>query len=1703
MEGNGKMAKKEPGKLFKRLTRFLGWLALSVAGLVVLVLLLIQLPLVQNFAREKVVAYLQHKLHTTISIEKLNINFPASLSLQKVYIEDLSKDTLLYGDHIRVDISMLRLLRNEINIQKVNLDGIIAHLHREPPDTAFNFQFIIDAFATEGKEETHKTDSSAWKISLKDIRINHSHFVYKDLRSGNDLDIGVKRFQTTINRFDPAEGTFVVNLVDIQGVRGYFYQLEPTQPLAEKVEEAPTGQQDKEIRLVSKTLRLADINFQFNSDPSHLKSSYVIGKAELHPRSIDLKKMVFALKETYLDNSDIVIQTNSGLTAEPATDTSVNTAGAPSFQFISDRLILKDLNFKMDDHSKPLLPSGMDFNHLSLTGLNVQAKDLLYSADTMRAALQSASLKDRSGFVLNKMQTDFEMNPAGIILKNLYIKTPASEIKKYVAIRYPGLKEVSEKPALLGLKLNLNKSTIAVEDLLFFVPRLEPQLAAFKKEALSVDALLSGTLGNMVFQKLILSGFSGTGIDLHGTLAGLPDPDKISADLNIEKISTNKHDILAFLPPSTLPSNIQLPSRIQASGTFRGGMNDLNTSLGISTNLGDLRLNGKVKNLTAREKTDFDIKIEAKDLQLGAILSNPELGYFMGVAEAEGTGLDPKTANAHFKIDIPELGFHQYTYKNIFANGRITNGEIEAGLLIKDPNLSTELSLNSKLSGNTRSATLNGVIDSIDVQAIHYSDAPLKYHGRISADFSNIDPDSLNGRLAVTHSIIATGKQRIALDTISVVSATGDSGSISLNAGFASLDLKGQYQLTQLGDVFTNAINPFFRINDSAVVVKTDPYHFSLTGAVYNHQVLKALFPELENMQEIRLRSNFDYDKGWSLDLSSPHLQYKELVIDSVKLTAGDQDSIPALNFTMGRFTNGSSISIYKTTIDAVATDQTLTLGLKISDKDGKEKYAMKGGIFEDRHDHYVFKLHPGLLRLNYENWGIDEQNSIQFGKKELSAKNFVLTHGDEMLSINSDSSGLPASLRLSFSNFKISTLSGMVQMDSSIVGGVINGNIAARELLAQPTFTADLTVDHLSIYKDTLGVLTVKVNNEITDRYNAMVSLKGQGNDITVNGDYFVRSPKIGFDFVLEIKQFQMKSLEGLTNGAVRDAGGFMYGRIKVSGDPDDKNIDGHIQFNNTSFIPARLNNVFKINNESIAFINNEGIRFDSFTIRDTTNNALVLCGMIYTEDWTNYRFDMNIRADDFQAINSTSADNPSFYGKLIFSTELHIKGTPTQPVIDGDLSVNDKTAFTIVLPTADPAIEEREGIVRFVDYSATPEDSLFLTAFDSLNTVSVIGYDVAVNIDISKKAEFNLIVDPANGDFLRMRGAGHLSGGIDPGGKINLTGDYQVEEGDYSLSFNFLKRKFLIQKGSKIVWTGDPTSARVDVTAVYETNTAPLELVESVQTGNNIYYKQKIPFEVQLKMQGELLKPQISFDIVLPDKNYTVSSEVINTVEERLLQLRQEPSDLNKQVFALLLLNRFIGEDPFGDSNTGGMDAAAFARQSASRLLTEQINNLTEGLIQGVDLNFDLATTEDYTTGEKQDRTNLNIGVTKRMLDDRLSVTIGNNFELEGPQQSNQDHLGLADNINITYSLSKDGRYMLRAYRVNDYTGALEGYVIETGISFVITLDYDKLSDIFLSKEKRENKKEVRQRNRAIKTGDEDNERAGALNQTAAGRD
>jgi hypothetical protein len=100
-------------------------------------------------------------------------------------------------------------------------------------------------------------------------------------------------------------------------------------------------------------------------------------------------------------------------------------------------------------------------------------------------------------------------------------------------------------------------------------------------------------------------------------------------------------------------------------------------------------------------------------------------------------------------------------------------------------------------------------------------------------------------------------------------------------------------------------------------------------------------------------------------------------------------------------------------------------------------------------------------------------------------------------------------------------------------------------------------------------------------------------------------------------------------------------------------------------------------------------------------------------------------------------------------------------------------------------------------------------------------------------------------------------------------------------------VKRTFNFKKGSIITWTGDPTTANIDLTAVYVANVPPIDLVNQQMgdDGTNLtMYKQKLPFNVNLNLRNELMKPDITFDIVLPDSSYTVSPDVITTVNTRL---------------------------------------------------------------------------------------------------------------------------------------------------------------------------------------------------------------------------
>jgi hypothetical protein len=211
--------------------------------------------------------------------------------------------------------------------------------------------------------------------------------------------------------------------------------------------------------------------------------------------------------------------------------------------------------------------------------------------------------------------------------------------------------------------------------------------------------------------------------------------------------------------------------------------------------------------------------------------------------------------------------------------------------------------------------------------------------------------------------------------------------------------------------------------------------------------------------------------------------------------------------------------------------------------------------------------------------------------------------------------------------------------------------------------------------------------------------------------------------------------------------------------------------------------------------------------------------------------------------------------------------------------------------------------------------------------------------------------------------------------------------------------------------------------------------------------------------------MKPTISFRLDMPERERNALNGV---VYNRIKQINEIESELNKQVMGLLVLNSFIPENPLALVNDrGGSGAEGTARKSASKLISQQLNNFAGSLIKGFDVNFDLESQDDYSTGKLQNSTNLNVGVSKSLFNDRIAVSVGSSVNLEGPQQAQQASTLIGD-VSVDYKITPDGRYKIRGYRQNETDAIVEGQIIETGASFIYVIDYDEFRELFHRKKK-----------------------------------
>jgi hypothetical protein len=1682
---------------------------LWIVAVLLLIAVLVQTPPVQNFARKKVQAWLSNKLGTRFEIGRLRIGFPSSVVLDNVYVEDKTKDTLLYGGRIKANIQLFKLLKNEVEIGDLRLQDLTAKIKRQLPDTVFNFQFIIDAFVTEQKKPVNPADTTAaMKMGLDNLYLDNIRFIYQDTISGNDWAIQLHHFNSNIKKFDLEKQAFDIPMVVLDGLTARLYQYKPLITPEDVVNNDSSVAPMPAFNL--RHIRLKNIDVDYRNNVSAMYTQAKLQDLTTRVNTADLNGRRIILDHLRLLGADAKVlmgKTETAKLLKEKAKTEAKDVAAQNWLVNLRNVNIRKTSFQFDDETQPRKKKELDYAHLKASDVTLQARSFLMNmdSDSITASIQQVAFKEQSGLTLQRLQGDLVYTGQQMHADRLLVQTPGTRLKHTIHLDYPSLESIQKDIGRLQVRAVLPDCYVSNKDILYFVPALRSQPAfSDPSTVFRINANVSGRVNNLTAKVLQIQGWNNTKVDVAGTVVGLPSIDKLYGDVRINEIRTTRQDAARFIPDS-IRKQFEIPASVKLSGTVKGNGKQLRTNVQVNTSSGNIALNGAMQNYQDVKAAVYDMQVRAHQVQAGAILKDTSLRTVTANMHVKGKGLTQETADATLKGTVASVVFQRYNYRNINLDAGIKNQQAKGNVSIADDNIRLAGNISVNLALSVPALMADVVVDSIKTQPLNLTKEELIYRGKIKADLASIDPDSLQGNVDIIHSLLVTGKERLQLDTLRIVASTAaDSNRITVESDIAKARLAGKYKLTQLGDIFMQAVQPYFSImpaTQPATAKKTiDPYNFRMWVYVTDNPALKAAMPQLLRFQTLFINGHFSSDSGWRAIARMPVFATSAMTIDNMQLEIVTRDSVLDATTTVGTLQFGGN-TVYNAFVKANAANNKINFLTRLHDRSGRIQYAIPGLLQQPQNGVYDISLKSDSLLLNYDLWTVAPDNVIRLANNDLRVTNFMLNHNFQQFSLKSKGNMLNAPAEASFTSFQISTLAAFVTSDSLGVDGTLDGDIVLYNLTTQPLFSGDVTISNLNFKRDTVGNVIVKAKNATPDIINANIELTGRGNHATVNGDFYLK-PVNGndFKFKLVLDTLNMASIEGATMGAIKDANGRVTGQFDVAGSFAKLNIDGGLNFKQTNFTLSMLNSYFHIEDETIA-VNNEGIRFDKFIIEDSAKNKATVDGMVYTTDFAKYRFDLSVRANNFKAMNSTKAQNRLYYGQLIFSSNMHLKGTNDKPVIDGSITIADKTNVTAVLPQQDPSVVKREGIVQFVDMDAPENDTLFMNmkaGYDSLNKSGITGLDISANVEIKKEAIFSLVIDEGNGDFVRMQGEGLLTGGIDPSGKTTLSGSYEIKSGAYELNYNLLRRRFEIQEGSKIVWNGEPTKADLNVTAIYRTKAAPMDLVKNQVGGDeasdrNIYL-QRLPFEVLLKLQGELMQPQVSFDIQLPEESNEVSRGAATTINYRLTQLRQEPSELNKQVFSLLLLNRFVGENPF-ESSAGGLTAEALARQSASKLLTEQLNRLAGELIQGVDLNFDVTSFDDYSTGTAQTRTDMNVALSKRLLNDRLTVTVGSNFELEGSQNTNRNSSNIAGNVAVDYSLSQDRRYMLRAYRKNEYEGVIEGYVIETGVGFIITLDYNKFRNLFLGKKGRE---ERRQRIQKLREAEQQKQKAPTPPQT-----
>jgi hypothetical protein len=290
--------------------------------------------------------------------------------------------------------------------------------------------------------------------------------------------------------------------------------------------------------------------------------------------------------------------------------------------------------------------------------------------------------------------------------------------------------------------------------------------------------------------------------------------------------------------------------------------------------------------------------------------------------------------------------------------------------------------------------------------------------------------------------------------------------------------------------------------------------------------------------------------------------------------------------------------------------------------------------------------------------------------------------------------------------------------------------------------------------------------------------------------------------------------------------------------------------------------------------------------------------------------------------------------------------------------------------------------------------------TQTPSITKAKTSGLGFTMRLNMTEDADCKIIFNEQTGDVIQGTGKGLINIDVPINENFTMKGDYTFSEGKYLFTirqqFFSVDKPFTLRPGGTLRWDGDPFKANMDIWADYTASSIPpYELIAPLLTteAEKQAAKQVTELNLAMNLKGQLLEPEITFDIRLP----RLVGQMKSYADTRINQIKQDASELNRQAFAVIVLGGFL---PSNQQALNASDVNTALNNTLSGILSTQLANYinswlrdvikSNGIISGIDLNIstqagiDLAAlTPNINSVQVRPRINL--------FDNKLSIDAG----------------------------------------------------------------------------------------------------------------